>query len=71
MVFDGVVSAPFQQFGDLSPAVAHSPVCQEKDPLFPVSPLVFVYVGTQMVVPSLAALLADASWVISLVPGRC
>jgi hypothetical protein len=70
MILDGIVSPAGQALGDLCPAVAHDAVRQEEAPFFGQRPLVLFYVGAEMVVPSLAALLAHPPCIIGDVPGR-
>lgn len=61
MILDGVVSASVEVLGDLGPPVAEGLVGQEEQPLLVVAPVLLLDVGVEVVVPSLAALLADAS----------
>ena len=59
MVFDGVVSAALEKFGNFSPAVAQESVGKEEHPLFVFTPVLFFYVWVEMVVPTFPALFAD------------
>lgn len=61
MIFDGVVSAAIEVFGDLGPAVSECFVGEEEKPFFVIAPVLLLDVGIQMVVPALAALLADSA----------
>lgn len=61
MVFDRVVSAPIQSFGNFCPLVAMQSVRQEQHPLLIRSPGIFLDPGVQVVVPSFSALLSDPS----------
>jgi hypothetical protein len=61
MILDGIVGAAGEMFGDFGPAVSQGPVRQEEDPFFEIAPVLLLDVGIQMVVPSFATLLADAS----------
>ena len=61
MIFDGVVSAAIEVFGDFCPAVSEGFVCEEQKPLLVIAPVLLLDVGIQMVVPPLAALLADST----------
>ena len=58
MVFDRVVSATFQVFGDIGPPIFELAVLKEKDPLLLVGPVDFFDLGIQMVMPPFPALLA-------------
>lgn len=60
MVLDGVVGAPGQHLGHLGPLAAVRSVRQEQDPLLVQHPLHLQDVRVQVVVPALAALLAQA-----------
>ena len=61
MILDRVVRAAFEHFGDFGPLIVHYAVHQEQYPLFLLVPVAFLDAGVEVVVPSLAALLADAA----------
>lgn len=61
MVFDGVVCAAFEDFGNLSPLIADNPVHQKQNPLLLFIPVDLLDARVQVVVPSLTALLADTA----------
>jgi hypothetical protein len=64
MVFDGVVSAAVEVFGDFCPAVSEGLVREEQKPLLVIAPVLLLDVWIQMVVPALAALLADSTCIL-------
>lgn len=61
MVLDRVVSAAFEDLGDLGPLVVDDSVHEEQDPLFFLAPVDLLDSWVQVVVPPLAALLAHAA----------
>lgn len=61
MVLDRVVGAPRKQLGNLGPLVAERGVCVENETVFLRRPRILLDSGVKMVVPPLAALLANAS----------
>lgn len=60
MILDGVICTTFEVLGDLGPAVAVVLVLNEENPLFLLAPGGLLDLGIQVVVPPLAALLANA-----------
>ena len=61
MIFDGVVGATFQDFGDLGPFVIDNPVHQEQNPLFLLVPVDLFDSGVQVIVPTFTTLLTDTT----------
>lgn len=62
MVFDGVISATFQNIGNISPLVGLISIQKIKNPFFLGGPLsVSLDHGIQMIVPSLPALFTDSA----------
>ena len=61
MVLDGVVRAAFEHLGDLRPLIIDDAVHEEQNPLLFFVPVNFLDSGVQVIVPSLATLLADAA----------
>jgi len=70
MVLNRIVSPARQALRDLRPPIPHDPVREEQAPLLHGAPLVFLDVGTEVVVPSLAALLAHSACMAKDVPGK-
>lgn len=70
MILDGVVSAAIQVLCDLCPSVPQGLVSEEEEPLLMVTPVLLLDIRIEVVVPSLAALLADTSYFPSCIPGR-
>ena len=60
MVFDGVIGSPGQHLGHFGPLVAVGGVGEEQDPLLVRHPFYLEDAGVEVVVPALAALLAQA-----------
>ena len=61
MIFDGVVGATFEDFGDLSPFVIDNPMHQEQNPLFLLVPVDLFDSGVQVIVPTFTTLLTDTA----------
>lgn len=61
MVLDGVVRAAGQQLGDARPLVAVLAVCLVDDTVLLIRPGSLLDLGVEVIVPTLAALLADAA----------
>ena len=61
VVLDGVVGAAQQDVGDLGPPILNRLVKDEENPLLLDAPTLLLQQGIQLVVPSLAALLAGAT----------
>ena len=62
MVLDGVVSATFENFSNLSPFVVDDSMHKEQYPFFLLAPGNFLDHGIQVVVPAFTALLSNAIW---------
>jgi hypothetical protein len=62
VVFNCVLSAPLNALGDVGPVVAQLLVCGNELRLLGGVPGIALDVRAQLVVPPLAALLADAAW---------
>ena len=62
MILDGVVGSALDVVSDNSPQVFLVPVLDVEDPFFILAPLVLFYDRVQVVVPSLATLLADTAF---------
>ena len=60
MVFDGVVGATDERLGNLGPPVAELVVGEDQLAVLVAAPLLALDLGVEVVVPALAALLADA-----------
>ena len=61
MVLDCVVGATLEHLGNLGPFVIDDAVHEEEDPLLFLAPIDLLDARIQMIVPSLTALLADAT----------
>lgn len=66
MVLDGIIGAARKMLSNFSPAVAEGLMRQVQQPFFVVGPLLLLDRRVQMVVPPLSALLADASYIITI-----
>lgn len=62
MVFDGIVRSSMQELRDLRPPIADAIVFSENDRVLLRAPRVLADVWIQVIVPSLSALLPNASW---------
>ena len=71
VVLDGIIGSSLQVFCYLGPSVPQIFMRQEQQPFLAILPVVLLYVGVQVVVPPLSALLADPAWLKDSVPGRC
>ena len=69
VVFNGVVSATLEDFGNFCPLVIYDSVHKEKDPLLFLTPVNLLDKWVQMVVPSLSALLAHS--VLQMLSNEC
>ena len=69
MVFDRVVSASLEDFGDFSPLVIDDSVHKEKDPLLFLTPVNFLDKWVKMVVPSLSTLLTHS--ILQMLGNQC
>jgi hypothetical protein len=63
VILDGIVSAAIEVFGDLRPSIPQGLVSQKEQPLLVVAPVLLLDVWIEVVMPSLATLLADATYV--------
>lgn len=61
MIFDGVIGPTWQHLGHLGPLVPVGSVRQEKNPFFMWHPLHLQDAGVEVIMPSLAALLAESA----------
>ena len=62
MVLDGVVSATFENFSNLSPFIIDDSMHKEQYPFFLLAPCNFLDHRIQVVVPAFTALLSNAIW---------
>lgn len=70
MILYWVVCPPLQIFCYLGPSVAQKLMREEQHPFFMLSPLFLLDVRIEMIMPSLPALFANPSLVMSIIPGR-
>ena len=69
MILNSIVGPPSELFGELSPLIAVILVKEEQEPFFTDSPLFFINVWVEVVVPSFATLFSYTPWMKMDVPG--
>ena len=62
MIFDVVIGATLEMLGNFRPSVAVLLMKSEDFLIFFLSPLVLLYVGVEVIVPALSALLPYTAW---------